>query len=94
MCPLLALSFQGYASNFLFFFVAAAFTVLMKQPRQAVHAVKQSIFLDVYESNPISIPFAFQLVTQVIIVWTLVTAFRAQCNNNFYVRNLRVFTIT
>jgi hypothetical protein len=24
------------------------FTVLMKQTRQAVHAIKQSIFLDVY----------------------------------------------
>ncbi len=31
------------------------FTVLMKQTRQAVRAIKQSIFLDVYETNPSNI---------------------------------------
>jgi hypothetical protein len=32
----------------LFFFLLLPFTVLMKQTRQAVHAIKQSIFFDVY----------------------------------------------
>jgi hypothetical protein len=32
-------------------FLLRPFTVLMKQTRQAVCAVKQSIFLDVYEST-------------------------------------------
>ncbi len=36
-------------NRLLFFFLLRPFTVLMKQTRQAVHAVKQSIFLDVYE---------------------------------------------
>ncbi len=31
-----------------FLFLLRPFTVLMKQTRQAVHAVKQSLFLDVY----------------------------------------------
>jgi hypothetical protein len=39
MCPLLALIFQG------FFFLLQPLTVLMKQTRQAVHAIKQSILL-------------------------------------------------
>jgi hypothetical protein len=44
VCLLLAPAFQGQASSFLFFFVAVAFTVLIKQTRQAVCAVKQSIY--------------------------------------------------
>ncbi len=45
MCLLLAQLIIG------FFFLLRPFTVLMKKTRQAVHAVKQSIFLDVYDSN-------------------------------------------
>jgi hypothetical protein len=41
MCPLLEPGFQG-------FFFMQLLTVLMKQTRQAVHAIKQSIYLDVY----------------------------------------------
>ncbi len=41
MCPLLAQLIIGFFSFF-------AEAVYMKQTRQAVHAVKQSIFLDVY----------------------------------------------
>ena len=41
MCPLLTPGFQG-------FFFMRLLTVLMKQTRQAVHAIKQSTYLDVY----------------------------------------------
>ncbi len=34
--------------SFLFFWLLGPLTVLMKQTRQAAHAIKQSIFLDVY----------------------------------------------
>jgi hypothetical protein len=34
-----------------FLFLLRPFTVLMKQTRQAVRAIKQSIFLDVYDCN-------------------------------------------
>ncbi len=34
--------------SFLFFLLLRPLTVLIEQTRQAVHAVKQSIFLDVY----------------------------------------------
>jgi hypothetical protein len=44
MCPLLAQLIIGFFS----FFLLWPFTELMKQTRQAVHAVKQSLFLDVY----------------------------------------------
>jgi hypothetical protein len=45
MCPLLALP---HPRIFFFFFILQPFTVLMRQTRQAVHAIKQSISLDVY----------------------------------------------
>jgi hypothetical protein len=45
MCPILGQFIIGFYS---FFFLLRLFTVLMKQTRQAVRAVKQSIFLDVY----------------------------------------------
>jgi len=35
-------------NRLLFFFLLQPFTVLMKQTRPAVRAIKQSIFLDVY----------------------------------------------
>jgi hypothetical protein len=35
-----------------FLFLLCPFTVLMKQTRQAVRAIKQSIFLDVYAPTP------------------------------------------
>jgi hypothetical protein len=41
----------AHNSLLFFFFLLRPFTVLMKQTRQAVHAVKQSIFLDVYGMN-------------------------------------------
>jgi len=41
MCPLLAPGFQG-------FFLMWLLTVLLKQTRQAGRAIKQSIYLDVY----------------------------------------------
>jgi hypothetical protein len=44
MCLLLAQLIIG-------FFLLPLFMVLMKQTRQAVRAIKQSIFLDVYENN-------------------------------------------
>ncbi len=44
MCPLLAQLIIG----FFIFFLLQPFTVLMKQTRQSICAVKQSIFLDVY----------------------------------------------
>ncbi len=47
MCPLLAPLVIGFFLSFLL----QLFTVLMKQTRQAVHAIKQSIFLDVYDTN-------------------------------------------
>jgi hypothetical protein len=46
MCPLLAQFIIG-------FFLLRPFTVLMKQTRQAVRAVKQSIFLDIYGSETV-----------------------------------------
>jgi len=45
MCPLLAQPIIAFFSSFLL----RPFTVLMKQTRQAVRAVKQSRFLDVYD---------------------------------------------
>ncbi len=43
-------------NRLLFFsFLLQPFTVLMKQTRQAIHAVKQSIFLDVYAQHSGSI---------------------------------------
>ncbi len=47
MCPLLAPVFQGKLLLFFSFLLLCPLTVLMKQTRQEVHAVKQSIFLDV-----------------------------------------------
>ncbi len=47
MCLLLAPGFQG----FFFLFLMWPLTVLMKQTRQAVCAIKQSIYLDVYGPN-------------------------------------------
>ena len=44
MCLLIAQLIIGFFS----FFLLRPFTVLMKQTRQAVRAIKQSIFLDVY----------------------------------------------
>ncbi len=44
MCPLLAQLIIGFFS----FFLLLLFTVLMKQTRQVVRAVKQSMFIDVY----------------------------------------------
>jgi len=38
----------AHKSLLFFLFLLQAFTVLMKQTRQAVRAIKQSIFLDVY----------------------------------------------
>jgi hypothetical protein len=49
MCPLLAHLITGFFS----FLLLRPFTVLMKQTRQAVHDIKQSIFLDVYVSLPL-----------------------------------------
>jgi hypothetical protein len=46
MCPLQALLIIGFSSYFFLLW-----TVLMKQTRQAVRAIKQSIFLDVYDWN-------------------------------------------
>ncbi len=43
MCPLLAQLIIGFV-----FFLLQLFTELMKQTREAVHTVKQFIFLDVY----------------------------------------------
>ncbi len=48
MCPLLAQLVIGFFS---FFFLLRLLTVLMKQTRQSVHAIKQSIFLDIYAFN-------------------------------------------
>ncbi len=45
MCPLLN-------SLLLFFFLLRPLTVLMKQARQPVRAIKQSIYLDVYGPEP------------------------------------------
>ncbi len=39
---------SAYNRLLFFLFLLRPFTVLMKQTRQAVHAIKQSIFLDVY----------------------------------------------
>jgi len=47
MCPLLVQPIIAFFSSFLL----RPFTVLMKQTRQAVRAVKQSRFLDVYAGN-------------------------------------------
>jgi hypothetical protein len=47
VCPLLA---QLIQASFLLFLLRQ-FTVLMKQTRQAVLAIKQSIFLDVYDDK-------------------------------------------
>jgi hypothetical protein len=47
VCPLQAQLITGFFS----FFLLRQFTVLMKQTRQAVCAIKQSIFLDVYEAT-------------------------------------------
>ncbi len=44
MCLLLVPGFQG-------FFFMWPLTVLMKQARQAVYAIEQSIYLDVYEKT-------------------------------------------
>ncbi len=44
MCPLLAQLIIGL----FFLFLLWPFTVLMKQTRQTVRAVKQSMFLDIY----------------------------------------------
>jgi hypothetical protein len=49
MCPLLVQLIIGF---FFLFFLLRPFTVLMKQTRQAVRAIKQSIFLDVYGTSP------------------------------------------
>jgi hypothetical protein len=48
MCPLLAQLIVGFFS----FLLQQPFTVLMKK----THAVKQSIFLDVYENNCLKLP--------------------------------------
>ncbi len=45
MCPLLVQLIIG----FFFLFLLWPFTVLIKQTRQAVRTIKQSIFLDVYD---------------------------------------------
>jgi hypothetical protein len=55
MCPLLAQLIIGF---FFLFFLLQLFAVLMKQTRQAVRAIKQSIFLDVYDYYPTP-PFTF-----------------------------------
>ncbi len=47
MCPLQEAGFQGF---FFLFFLMRLLTVLMKQTRQAVCAIKQSIYLVVYGS--------------------------------------------
>jgi hypothetical protein len=50
MYPLLAPAFQGEASYFSFLYLLLRpLTVLMKQTMLVVHAIKQSIFLDVYD---------------------------------------------
>jgi hypothetical protein len=49
MCPVLAPGFQGF---FFFFLLMQPLTVLTNQTRQAVHAIKQSIYLDVYGLAP------------------------------------------
>ncbi len=48
MCPLQAPGFQGFFS----FLLMPPLTVLMNQTRQAVHAIKQSIYLDDYGLAP------------------------------------------
>ncbi len=50
-CPLLALGFQGF---FILSFLMQPLTVLMKQIRQAVCAIKQSIYLNVYNCVPLT----------------------------------------
>ncbi len=60
MCLLLAQLIIG----FFFLFFAAAFTVLMKQTRQAVCTIKQSIFLDVYGCSITTMFFFFSCFTQ------------------------------
>jgi hypothetical protein len=45
-----------------FLFLLQPFTVLMKQTRQAVRAIKQSIFLDVYGSNEIMYTFSLLFI--------------------------------
>jgi hypothetical protein len=48
MYLLLGLGFQG----FFFLFLMRLLTVLMKQTVQVVHAIKQSLYLDVYGQTP------------------------------------------
>ncbi len=50
MCPLLA---KSYKPSF-FLFLLRPLTVPMKQTRQLVHAIKQSIYLDVYNCSILS----------------------------------------
>jgi len=50
MCPLLA----QLIITFFFLFLLQPFTALMKQTRQTVHAIRQYIFLDVYEWDRIT----------------------------------------
>jgi len=50
MCSLLVTGFQGFS----FHFLMRPLTVLMKQTRQAVWAIKQSIYLDVYDCVPLT----------------------------------------
>jgi len=54
MCLLIAPVFQG-------FFLLWPFTVLMKQTRQAVHTIRQSISLDVYELLSLAVAAIFCL---------------------------------
>jgi hypothetical protein len=49
MCPLLAPAFQGLAFSFLFFLVVAAINSTNEANKAGGSAVKQSIFLDVYD---------------------------------------------
>jgi hypothetical protein len=93
MCPLLAPVLIG------FFFLLQPLTVLMKQTRQAVRAVKQSTLLRCLWFDKLTSMKKFSSNTfdevKILNKWGCnVRLNGAQCCKTFSVRNLRIFVIS